>query len=486
MAAISAARQTVDGMAVLPEIHPKARAIVFTLAAGVLLLVVTGLAFVIERKSQVVDDSVSHSYDVAAALDRSLLLLLDAESMERGYLLTDDARYLQAAKPPFADRFAVSTAHLEGLVSDNPEQKARARALRGSGMDRLRLVDTTIDERLAESESSYGPPLRARIERGRFLTDQVRGLIDEMMHEEERLLARRRQVKARFDHIAIAIILSATGILAGMGVGLVRIQRDLDRRERLEARLVNEKRERERLIRDLERSNRDLDRFAYAASHDLKAPLRGIASLSTWVEEDMGEHLNDTSRKYLLQLRGRVARLEALVDGILSYSRAGQQRSTPERVDVGKLLRNIVELLSPSAKATVEIGAHLPQLTAEPVPMQQVFQNLIDNALKHGQTDHLRVQIDVADSGMFWDFTVKDNGPGIAKEFHERIWGVFQTLESRDKTGGTGIGLATVRKIVESRGGTTWVESSPGAGATFHVAWPKQFIEHYDQPQERA
>jgi light-regulated signal transduction histidine kinase (bacteriophytochrome) len=260
-------------------------------------------------------------------------------------------------------------------------------------------------------------------------------------------------------------------------VGLVRIQRDLDRREKLEARLGQEKRDRERLIRDLERSNRDLDQFAYAASHDLKAPLRGITNLSTWVEEDLGDSLNEASRKHLEQLRGRVARLESLIDGILSYSRAGQKRTAPERVDVRKLLRNIVDLLSPDNQAMVAIAPNMPSLMAEPVPLQQVFQNLIDNALKHGRTDQPRVHIDVADSGSFWDFSVRDNGQGIAPEFHERIWGVFQTLESRDKTGGTGIGLATVRKIVESRGGTTWVESSPGQGATFHVAWPKKFVD---------
>ncbi|MEA2698281.1 MAG: hypothetical protein QOI66_2552, partial [Myxococcales bacterium] len=287
----------------------------------------------------------------------------------------------------------------------------------------------------------------------------------------------RRARKLRFDRFATAVILSASGILIAMGVGLVRIQRDLDRREKLEARLVQEQRDRERLIRDLERSNRDLDQFAYAASHDLKAPLRGITNLSTWVEEDLGDHLNESSRKHLEQLRGRVARLESLIDGILSYSRAGQKRTTPERVDVGKLLRNIVDLLSPDNRATVAIAPDMPFLMAEPVPLQQVFQNLIDNALKHGRTDQPRVHIDVTDGGSFWDFSVKDNGQGIAPEFHERIWGVFQTLESRDKTGGTGIGLATVRKIVESRGGTAWVESSPGQGATFHVAWPKKFVD---------
>lgn len=467
----------------LPEIHPKARAIVFTTVAGILLLIVTGLTFVIEKKSQSIDAQVTHSYDVDRALNQALRLMLEAENAERGFLLTDETIFLRTGQSD-TDLFAVATARLEGLVSNNPIQKARARTLRDRGMERLRLLDNIVEERKSEALSSYGLPLRARMVRGKGLADQVRGLIADMKSEEDRVLDRQRAVKANFDRIATAVILAATGILVAMGVGLVRIQRDLERREKLEARLVKEKRDRERLIRDLERSNRDLDQFAYAASHDLKAPLRGIANLSTWVEEDMGDSLNPESRKHLLQLRGRVSRLEGLVEGILSYSRAGQKRTQPELVDMAKLLRSIIELLAPGHQTTVVVGPHMPVLTAEPVPLQQVFQNLIDNALKHGRADNPRVQIDVLDSGSYWDFTVRDNGAGIAKEFHERIWGVFQTLESRDKTGGTGIGLATVRKIVESRGGTTWVESSPGAGATFHVAWPKRMVDEDDQKWE--
>ncbi|HVR60931.1 MAG TPA: ATP-binding protein [Polyangia bacterium] len=451
--------------------------------AGTLLLIVTGLTLVVEKMSQSADAWVTHSYDVDRALNQALRLLLEAETAERGFLLTDEPIFLRTGASD-TDLFAVATARLEDLVSDNAVQKARARTLRDRGMERLRLLDAIVEERRAESLSSYGLQLRARMLRGKGLADQVRGLIADMKSEEDHLLAQRRAARDRFDHIATAVILSATGILVAMGVGLVRIQRDLDRREKLEARLVKEKRDRERLIRDLERSNRDLDQFAYAASHDLKAPLRGIANLSAWVEEDMGEGLNPESRKHLLQLRGRVARLEALVDGILAYSRAGQKRTKPELVDVRRLLRNIVDLLSPGDRAIVVVGSQMPVLTAEPVPLQQVFQNLIDNALKHGRVQDPRVQIEVADSGMYWDFTIKDNGPGISKEFHERIWGMFQTLESRDKTGGTGIGLATVRKIVESRGGTTWVESSPGDGATFHVAWPKKMIDDDDATWE--
>jgi signal transduction histidine kinase len=440
------------------------------------LLIVTGLSLIVEEKSQTADYLVAHSFEVRSLLDRSLLLLLDAETTERGYLLTDDVRYLRSDSS-FSDLFALMTARLEAMVAGYPSQQARARVLHERGVQRLRLLDSIIDDRRSEALDSYGAALRVRMERGKALTNDVRSLIGDMKAEEDRLLTDRRARKLRFDRSATAVILSASGILIAMGVGLVRIQRDLDRREKLEARLGQEKRDRERLIRDLERSNRDLDQYAYAASHDLKAPLRGITNLSTWVEEDLGDSLNEASRKHLEQLRGRVARLESLIDGILSYSRAGQKRTAPERVDVRKLLRNIVDLLSPDNQAMVAIAPNMPSLMAEPVPLQQVFQNLIDNALKHGRTDQPRVHIDVADSGSFWDFSVRDNGQGIAPEFHERIWGVFQTLESRDKTGGTGIGLATVRKIVESRGGTTWVESSPGQGATFHVAWPKKFVD---------
>jgi len=452
--------------------HPRARAIVFTIVAGVLLSLVTGLALVVLSKSHDTDYWVTHSFEVGHELDRAQNILLDAEASERGFLLTNEPSYL-ASLSPRAPQFEAETSRLLRMIQDNPLQVPQVERMRQAGVERLRLLDEIVQDRRRELASSYGPALRERMDKGEQLMQRVQALINELTADEDRLLAARRQLKLRFDRIATAVILSASALLVAMGVGLVRIQRDLDRRERLEARLVTEKTERDRLIKDLERSNRDLDRFAYAASHDLKAPLRGILNLSTWIEEDLGERISTQSREHLNTLRGRVHRLELLIDGILAYSRAGQKRTRPERIDMGGLLRGVVELLEPEKKATVVVGSGMPTLVAEPVPLQQVFQNLIDNALKHGHADQPQVMVDVVDRGASWDFSVKDNGPGIAPEFHERIWGVFQTLESRDKTGGTGIGLATVRKIAESRGGAAWVESSPGQGAVFHVSWPK-------------
>jgi PAS domain S-box-containing protein len=225
----------------------------------------------------------------------------------------------------------------------------------------------------------------------------------------------------------------------------------------------------------LERSNRELDQFAYVASHDLKAPLRGIANLAQWIEEDLGDRVAGESREHMRLLKGRVHRMGALIDGILAYSRAGRVRVTPERVDLGAAAREAAELVAPPAGARVEVADDLPPVVAERVPLQQVLLNLVGNAVKFASAHRADAVVRVGwrDAGECVELRVSDNGPGIAPEFHDRIWGIFQTLQARDRVEGTGIGLSVVKKIVEARGGRAWVESEPGAGATFVVTVPK-------------
>jgi len=232
--------------------------------------------------------------------------------------------------------------------------------------------------------------------------------------------------------------------------------------------------QREALIAALARSNRDLDQFAYVASHDLKAPLRGISNLSSWIEEDLAAVMTPDVREQLTLLRGRVHRMEALIDGILAYSRAGRVRGEPERVDTGALAREVVELLAPPAGARVEVADGMPTVLAERVPLQQVFLNLVGNALKYAGRADAVVRVGWnADAPGWYRFSVADNGPGIAPQYHERVFGIFQTLQSRDRVEGTGIGLSVVKKIVEAQGARVWVESAEGAGATFHFTWPE-------------
>ena len=245
-------------------------------------------------------------------------------------------------------------------------------------------------------------------------------------------------------------------------------------RARAEKQLRERADELARMTDALQRSNRELDQFAYITSHDLKAPLRGIANLSRWIEEDSAESLSADSRQHLELLRGRVNRMEGLIDAILEYSRVGRVRAKPERVAVDQLVADAVDLLAPPEGFRVEVQGSLPTVTAERMRLQQVFMNLIGNAVKHHH-DKPRglVTIRAEDAGSRWRFVVSDNGPGIAPRFHEKVFVIFQTLEARDKVEGAGIGLALVKKIVESNGGTVALDSDVGRGASFSFTWPK-------------
>jgi signal transduction histidine kinase len=233
-----------------------------------------------------------------------------------------------------------------------------------------------------------------------------------------------------------------------------------------------------RLSAELSRSNQDLDQFAYVASHDLKAPLRGIANLTEWIEEDLGDKVTGESREHMQLLKGRVHRMEALIDGILTYSRAGRVHEEPTDVNVGELISECVELLDPPAETKIVVGPGMPVLRTERVPLQQVFMNLIGNAIKYNRRPGARVEVSVEAADDEYRFSVADNGPGIEPRYRERIWQIFQTLAPRDQVEGTGIGLSVVRKVVESRGGRTWLDSEVGQGTTFHFSWPIQPSRH--------
>lgn len=227
----------------------------------------------------------------------------------------------------------------------------------------------------------------------------------------------------------------------------------------------------------LRRSNEELDQFAYITSHDLRAPLRGIANLSRWIEEDMGDRFTPEAHQQMELLRGRVNRMEGMIAAILEYSRVGRVNGRPEAIDVAVLLAEVVELLDPPAKFTIEVQPGMPQVFGDRLRLLQVFQNLIGNAVKHHDPAKPTGRITVAWSdpgGGFYEFAVADDGPGIEPQYFEKIFTIFQTLQPRDKVEGAGVGLSLVKKIVEHQGGTVRVESVPERGATFRFTWPKR------------
>lgn len=227
----------------------------------------------------------------------------------------------------------------------------------------------------------------------------------------------------------------------------------------------------------LKKRNDELDQFAYVASHDLKAPLRAIASLSEWLEEDLAELLPEENQHQMRLLRGRVCRMEALINGLLEYSRVGRTQTPLSMVNVTNLLKEVIEWLDPPPTFTIEVQPGMPTFLTKRLLLQQVFSNLIGNAIMHHSRSDGQVKISVQDQGQYYEFAVCDDGPGIAPEYHDKVFSIFQTLEARDHKESTGIGLAIVKKIVETEAGLITIKSQVGVGSTFSFTWLKQSLQ---------
>ncbi len=231
----------------------------------------------------------------------------------------------------------------------------------------------------------------------------------------------------------------------------------------------------------LEKRNQELDDFSHIASHDLQAPLRGIANLADWLIKDLGGQLPKENQHQLELIQSRIAQMSSLIQGLLQYAMVGRENIDSVNVNISDLLTEVVDMLAPPANFQICFAPNLPVLHTQSLLLKQVLSNLIGNAIKyHSSLEETsanditgRVEIVVEDQGSLLQFTVTDDGQGIAPENHQKIFGIFQTLVGRDDTKGMGIGLAIIKKIVESRGGHVWVESALGEGSSFSFTWPK-------------
>lgn len=224
--------------------------------------------------------------------------------------------------------------------------------------------------------------------------------------------------------------------------------------------------------RELERRNRDLDDFAHAVSHDLKAPLRAVFNLVYEARDQL--EANDTAgvRQTLAAMEPKVRRLFDMIDGVLRLTQAGR-RSSAASVDVGLLVREILDSLDLPAGFEVRVAPGMPTLVAEKAALGQVLQNLIDNAIKHHPRPPGLVEVGWRDAGPAFEFSVADDGAGIPAEHRDRVFELFHTLGAH-REGSTGIGLALVRKVVEANGGSIRVEAHAPRGVRFVFTWPKR------------
>ena len=222
----------------------------------------------------------------------------------------------------------------------------------------------------------------------------------------------------------------------------------------------------------LKAANNELKDFAYIVSHDLKAPLRAVSQLSYWVYNDYKDVLDEDGREQLALISSRAKRMDALIRGILEYSRIGREHIKNEKVDLEAVYTEVIHLLAPPDNISIVVKTKLPAVWGDKTRFIQIFQNLIGNSIKYMDKEKGEIEISCTRKKSDWEFSIRDNGPGIDAKYHEKIFQIFQTLHARDEIESTGIGLTLVKKIINMYSGKIWLESKEGKGTTFFFNLP--------------
>ncbi|MFS4417244.1 sensor histidine kinase [Maribacter sp. 2307ULW6-5] len=259
-------------------------------------------------------------------------------------------------------------------------------------------------------------------------------------------------------------------------VFLVALQHNLQlQKARLEHKMKLRTKDLERRAKELVRKNKELEEFAYVVSHDMKSPLRNVHSLGSWVREDLDAGAYGQAASNMQLLLDQVGQMDLLVDGILKYSLGIEKKKVTQFLDLNQLVDELIKANN-AKKVHIEKDSSLPRLLMDKVQMLQVFQNLVQNAIKYNDKPMALINIGVVDEVDRFKFYVRDNGMGISKEHYGRIFKLFQKLGKENGRNSSGIGLAVVKKIVHKNGGEVWLESTEGKGTTFYFTLYKEDV----------
>ena len=447
-------------------------------AASAVLVLVAVLSYVSLLNNSADRRWVTHTYQVLEKLDAVRTNMTDAETGERGYILTGDDSFLSPYENGLS-QIQRNLQELRALTLDNPNQQRALDQLAPIVVARLEELEERIQVRRRQGLAAGATAVREGA--GKDLMDKIRALITTMKTEEERLLA------VRSAELETSSRRTKTVIVAGEGLGFVflfaagiLIRQEMRRRSQaeeeirklntsLERKVAERTAELAERAKDLERSNMELQQFAYVASHDLQEPLRTIASFTQLLAKRYQDKLDDKAREFINFAVDGSKRMQTLINDLLAFSRVGSQGKILTPVNCDGVLERILKGLKRAieeSRATITAD-RLPIVLADEMQLGQLFQNLIGNAIKFRGENPPRVHISAARNGDGWKISVRDNGIGIAREHRERIFVIFQRLHTKTQYPGTGIGLAICKKIVERHGGRLWVEDTPEGGSTF-------------------
>lgn len=444
-----------------------------SLALALLLLgVISYIAY--SSISQFVASSrlVDHTHLVIKQIDQVLSEIKDAESAQRGYLITANVSFLKPYEE-VAARLPGELFLLKELASDNLSQKQSIAVLEGLINQKMHFLRAGIDA-LGAKKALDEDELVSLVGDGKQTMEQIRQQADRMIAAEEILLMERAGVveskgKSTKNWILLGNLLAATLLL----VAFLIILHEIERRKKTQ-RVI------EKSAAQLELTNKELESFSYSVSHDLRSPLRAIDGYSRIFEEDFADRLDDEGRRLLAVIRTSSKKMGHLIDDLLSFSRMGRKPVDAAMVDMNALVDEVwSEVCLNAKKDTLKLKKKsLPSIWGDRALLRQVLVNLLSNALKYsGNEAEQSVEITATENGREVIYSVRDNGVGFDMRFYNKLFGVFQRLHTEQEFPGTGVGLAIAQRVVVRHGGRIWADSKLNEYTVFNFSLPKEVVE---------
>ncbi|SDM92505.1 sensor histidine kinase [Siphonobacter aquaeclarae] len=450
-------------------------------SAMAVLILLTYLCLDQVRTAVWFNDRVDHTYQVILESEKMMSRVREAETGLRGYLLTNNERFLQSYHDA-RDAYEVSMQRMDSLSRDNVHQLRRLGIIRSLLRDNWRVTDENI--RLSSQKKVSKTIEQANVLKGKATMDAVKSVVQEMQQEERRILDGRMSARERKFNLTPAYLLVLAFLAGGLLVlSAFFLHKELRRR-------VQTQKDLEKKVEELNRSNAELEQFAYVASHDLQEPLRKIRAFADRLLMKQRDGLTEEGKIMLDKISGSAERMQGLINDLLTFSRMVNNPDATEPTDFNRIFQEVESDLSMSiAEHQAEIHCDpLPELMAHPNQIRQLFINLLSNALKFSKsTGKVVIEIrheevsgqdipgldsEIRKEQRYHRFQVIDNGIGFEPEYAEKIFVIFQRLHGKSSYSGTGIGLAICRRVVTNHGGYIFAEGKPGEGAIFTFYLP--------------
>lgn len=452
-------------------------------SAIAILILLTYLGLDQVKSTAWFSERVEHTFRAINESEQLLAHVKEAESSNRGFMITSNETFLKTYERARM-QYDTSLIQLRFLLTDNIHQTRRLAIFENLGRDKW----TTMDENIRLQPTLKKQNLDANVLKGKAIMDAMQKVILEMQQEESKLLNSRLKARQREFGLAPAylLILALLAVLL-LVISAVMLNVELRRRRRTQKDL-------EKKIEALNRSNAELEQFAYVASHDLQEPLRKIRAFADRLVMRQRESLSEDGQNMLDKIAKSAERMQGLINDLLTYSRMVSKNDTAQAVNLGGLLEEVkgdLSLLITEKNAEI-ISDELPTLMVYPTQIRQLFLNLLSNALKFQRLDvYPKVKVsyrqvtgadiphldtDLKKEQSYHRIQVADNGIGFEPEYAEKIFVIFQRLHAKTSYGGTGIGLAICRRVVSNHEGYIFAEGKPGEGAIFTVYFPLETI----------